>query len=71
LCSLKQAAGICGLLIRGNLDVKVYCHIEIFWFLFPKKNYNEKTLVFYPGKGAKNIFWVKKLQLFHPELTMF
>jgi len=34
--------------------------LKFFGYLFPKKNYNEKTLVFYPGKGAKKYFLGKK-----------
>jgi len=46
--------------------------LKFFCYLFPKKDSNEKTLVFYPGKRVKkNFFWVKKLLLFHPLLTMF
>jgi len=46
--------------------------LKFFCYLFPKKNYNKKTLVFLPRqRGKKNLFWVKKLLLFHPDLLVF
>jgi len=34
--------------------------LKFFCYLYPKKNYNEKTQVFYSGEGVKKSFWVKK-----------
>ena len=61
-----------GLLIEGNPHAKVYCDIEIFCYLFPKKNYNKKTLVFFTQeKGQKKLFLGKKTLHFHPDFPVF
>jgi len=47
--------------------------LKFFCYLFPKKNYNEKTpVIFYPGEGVKkNFLGKKKILLFHPDLLVF